>query len=204
VSFSLCGVRFRISLPFTALLTLFFLIDQTGLATLSVLTVLLHEGAHLLAMAACGVRPQSIRLVVGAVEIVAPITGLSRRKEVFVSAAGPAANLLAGGVLYLLWCREGGSMVQNAVILQFCFGFFNLLPAAGLDGGSILAALCGGRFDRLPGVVSVLTLMLLASGGVILFCRYGGAGVLFAAVYLLITGLLCARRPPERRKFSAF
>lgn len=195
MSFSLFGTPVRISLPFTALLTLFFLIDRTGLATLSVATVLLHEAAHLAAMRICGVRPRLIRLVVGAVEIVAPTGRLSRLREICISAAGPAANLLAGTLLCLFWSRPGAEALQNAAVLQFCFGLFNLLPAAGLDGGSILAALCAEKFARLPEIVSAAALTLLTAGGVILLFLCGGAGVLFSAVYLLITGLLCARRP---------
>ncbi len=195
MKFKFCGVPVLVSLPFTALLTLFFLMDRTGLAGLSVVTVLLHEAAHLIAMAACGVRPRAVRLVVGAVEIVAPAGRLPRRREVCVSAAGPMANLLVGGLLCLLSRQGGDGLLQNAAVLQFCFGFFNLLPAEGLDGGSILSALCEGRFSRLPGIVSAVTLALLTAGGVFLFAYYGGVGLLFAAVYLLAAGLLCARSP---------
>lgn len=203
MKFKICGVPVLVSLPFTALLTLFFLMDRTGLASLSVVTVLLHEAAHLIAMAACGVRPRAVRLVVGAVEIVAPTGCLSRRREICVSAAGPMANLLVGGLLCLLSRQGGEGVLQNAAVLQFSFGFFNLLPAEGLDGGSILSTLCEGRLFRLPGIVSAVTLALLTAGGVLLLICCGGGGVLFAAVYLLAAGLLCARSPKRRAAKAA-
>ena len=53
----LCGVRFRLSLLFPALVTALLMCQPKGLALSCLLASLIHEGGHLLAMMAVGVPP---------------------------------------------------------------------------------------------------------------------------------------------------
>ncbi len=75
-----------------------------------------------------------------------------RKKRVFISFAGPAMNvvlavivavlhsaLVAGGIVKL--DAEISRALEYAVILNFVLFFFNLLPAAPLDGGSVVRGL---------------------------------------------------------------
>ena len=75
-----------------------------------------------------------------------------RRGDIYVSAAGPAMNLLIGAVctlllvLWLKFCPAGTNLYQNIAIflfygvgLNFVLAPLNLLPIPPLDGSHILA-----------------------------------------------------------------
>jgi len=75
-----------------------------------------------------------------------------RRGDIYVSAAGPAMNLLIGAVctlllvLWLKFCPAGSNLYQNIAIflfygvgLNFVLAPLNLLPIPPLDGSHILA-----------------------------------------------------------------
>jgi Zn-dependent protease len=103
--------------------------------------LLLHEFGHALVAQRLGLRVVDVTIwpLVG----MARIEGLSERPglEAPVAAAGPAANLLLAGILYLLpagWWSAG-------IGLNLVFGLGNLLPLYPLDGGRILRAWLGRR-----------------------------------------------------------
>jgi Zn-dependent protease len=75
-----------------------------------------------------------------------------RKKRVFISFAGPAMNVILGFVLAILHTALLTTGVMSmeqpisgalfyAVMLNFVLFFFNLLPAAPLDGGSVARGL---------------------------------------------------------------
>lgn len=193
MSFILFGIRFVISLPFTVVLTALFLFDRTGLAVLAVSSVLLHELGHLLAMSLLRVKPKEIRLLVGTVEIVKPRRLRDRRTDLLISAAGPLIGLAAAAVLYAVYLRHPVVWNGNFAAIQLIFSVFNLLPAAGLDGGEMVSVLCcGTRLEKLPTVLSGITMIALGIAAVLLFLRFGGAGLCFAVVYLAVADILCA------------
>lgn len=113
--------------------------------------VVLHELGHIFAARYYGIGTKDI--------ILSPIGGVARlvrlpkkpSQEMVVAAAGPAVNLVLGGLSWLAltslpWAQFGAYgplgadlmnwfMMTNAVLLGF-----NLLPALPMDGGRILRA----------------------------------------------------------------
>ena len=78
----------------------------------------------------------------------------TRGESIFISAAGPAANLILGGATWLLtltpgmenmWVRQ---FVGNMLWLNFALALLNLLPILPLDGGRILESISGPRNFR--------------------------------------------------------
>lgn len=75
-----------------------------------------------------------------------------RKRRVYISFAGPAMNVILGTFVAILHVAllAGGQLsteqplsmaLEYAVILNFTLFFFNLLPAAPLDGGSVMRGL---------------------------------------------------------------
>ena len=112
---------------------MFWLDEGTGLLPWGLLACALHELGHLSAAAALGGRMEGLSLTAVGAELRigynAPLTYL---QDSLVALAGPAANLLAGGMLLI-----SGS--QLAAALTLAVGGFNLLPILPLDGGRVVS-----------------------------------------------------------------
>lgn len=195
MSFRLAGIKFSVSVPFTAIVTILLFLDKTGLASLSLAALFLHEAGHLTAMAAFGVKPSEIRLLVGAIEILRPRRILSKHREIIISLSGSAVGILAGALMYFYYMKGGGAVWANSAAIQFSFAFFNLVPIRGLDGGTVTEILFEGTaLSGAPGLISAVTVALLLIFGVLLLRICGGAGMLIAAVYLLIMQIISLKR----------
>jgi Zn-dependent protease len=144
-------------------------------------SVLLHEAGHVAAMSRLGVLPDEVILTpLGG--IAEPDYQLEPQREVFVSLAGPIANLAAwvscaallaamgetgtAGLLNPFYPREmtsGTLLVQGlkmGVWINWVLVLVNLLPACPLDGGRALQAILGSAIGprRAATVVSRATL----------------------------------------------
>ncbi len=180
--FSIGGCTVQISVPFLAILCLLLYCDRTGQMPITLLLVALHEMGHVFALLACGQHPKALRLRVGAVELVRPKTMLSLAKECAISLAGPLTNFVVGGLL--LFCSP------NAAGISFCLGVSNLLPVPGLDGGTLLELLAGGRRWLLILAYGLTGSGILAAAIFLYFYGSGGWEPLLGIVYFLILFLL--------------
>ena len=97
--------------------------------------LVLHEAAHLCAMAALGVGAEGIRLTPAGIEIRRAGRLTSYAADACVSLPGPAVSLAAGAAaLAFGW---GPPFFAAA---SLALGAVNLLPVRGLDGGEALSA----------------------------------------------------------------
>lgn len=179
------GVRCRLSILFPALLTALLFYQPQGMTAICVVASAMHECGHLLMMLLLGCPPScctlgafGMRIEMGAVRTV----GYGR--NVLISLAGPAVNLLCAAAFWLL-----GNTVAAAVHMVQCV--FNLLPAAALDGGQILrciCCMCGGEriVDRLLLWLSVGVLTPLATAAAYLVLSGGNASLLIVVGYLAL------------------
>ena len=173
-------------------LSIFLLMDQTGIGVLCVSAALLHELGHLIAMALFRVKLVRVRLQT--LEI-----GIERQEarslmsELCIDLAGPAINLLLAAV-----CWRWGSMGFSAV--NCALGLFELCPLPMLDGGQALSALCQRLFTleragKICLAVSICTLLLILAGGVLLAVWDRNFSLL-----VLLAALALALCPAKKRK----
>ncbi len=180
----IAGVRCRVSLLFPALLTCLLFAQGESLAVSCVLASALHEGGHLLAMMALDCPPRmctlgafGMRIEMGSERLV------GYRRNILISLAGPAVNLLAVALLWL-----GG--VKQAAVVHFSLAVLNLLPASALDGGQVaycLFCLAGkqAQADNWLRILSAVILLPLAAVAFwLVLSGKGNATLLIVSVYL--------------------
>lgn len=124
------GVKIYISYLFVAIITLMLFFDRTGLIIPLGIAVFFHETAHFVAMKKLKCAPSEILLIPGSVRIQSK-SNYNLKNDNIVLLCGPLSNILLFAFLYIF------GFYRNAAV-QLVVGVYNLLPAKGLDGGSIL------------------------------------------------------------------
>jgi Zn-dependent protease len=150
-------------------------------------SILWHELGHAFAFRHYGQRPEIVLYGMGGyARGSAPLT---RKQDIVVSLAGPAAGFSLGlAVLLLAKYIPGftGSMVMKFFVIQmlwvnFIWSAVNLLPILPLDGGRVCAAVVAGGRNRSAGLVPKIGLVTAAiAAAVFLSMQLFFAGALFA------------------------
>ena len=149
------------------------------------LAAVCHELGHLAALRLAGGRVEEFRLTAFGARISCDTRYLYYGRELLCVLAGPGVNLLMGVCL----ARVGAYTAAGAHVLQGCF---NLLPAAGLDGGRALHLLVSwlaepmtaDRICRAAGFITAGSFLLAAA--VLAVKLRGGNFLLLAAVGLVL------------------
>ena len=183
----------RITPGFLLTMAVMFWLDEgVGLLGWGVLACVVHELGHLLVGAALGGRPRWLSLSAVGLELNMEYpAGLSYGRELAVALAGPAVNLVTGGI-----CAQFGNYLLAGV--SFGLGLFNLMPVLPLDGGRalwcVLSALFGAQTGAraADGAAGVLV-GLLAGIGAAAAVSYANFTLLLAAVWLFGLTLLRKR-----------
>ena len=186
----------RVSWSFWLLLAVALLVSPQDVVLAVLLAAGMHECGHALALGACHVPLDGLRLnSAGAVLYARGARRLSYGRELFVTLAGPAVNLTAAPLLAAFSVRTGwqwGFLFAGAHVV---LGVYNLLPIPPLDGARALYLLLSWRWGPETGETVSTAAGLLASCALVCFgaCltfAHGGALFLLAAVGLLAG---CAR-----------
>lgn len=189
------NTRITVTFWFAAVLAVMMLTDKSGLIIPTTFAVLMHETAHIVAMNFLGVAPKEIVLIPGSIQIFE--TGVSEIKtENAILLSGPLCNIVFFLIFYGLgfWLQKVRLMVYGAV--QLVIGVFNLLPAKGLDGGSLIYNIvlkrknvCGARTAvKLTSIFVVFCFVLV--GTVMLLNGEVNISFYIIALYILIFSIL--------------
>jgi len=172
----------------------FTVLAEVGVILVLFLFVILHEFGHALMARRFGIATTDITVL--------PIGGLARlekmpedpREEFLVAIAGPAVNVLIGGLLFAGLLITGFfaqplniTAVVDNIWLQLLTAnivlvLFNLIPAFPMDGGRVLRAILASRMD------SVKATQIAANVGRGFAVVMGIAGIFFNP-FLILTAL---------------
>ena len=177
----------RLDFSFFAVVALYLLLDESGFGMAALAACFMHETAHFIAMALCGVQANSLTLYGAGMRISSAALEHARplRKAIILS-AGVFANFIAAA---LFW----GSGCLGAAAVNLFTGLFNLLPIGELDGAQILKMLlirhC--RAERVDGYMKLAACISAAitAVGVVLVCGEAPLTFVITAVYIII---MCA------------
>jgi len=174
-------------------MTALVLLDTGGMLPALVLSALVHEAGHLLAVKVCRGRVLAMEASFAGLCIRYDGTFLSYGQEILIAVSGPLFSLLlAFGASFMGRLRGDQALLYLAGV-SFLLGAFNLLPVRQLDGGRalymLLANLGGPGFGaRSLCVIScVIIFLLLALGAGLLIFSGWNFTLLAVAVWLLIS-----------------
>lgn len=125
-----------------------------------------HECAHAFAARRFGFSLDKIVLMPYGAVISGDISGLSRRQELAVCAAGPLTNAVTALFFVALWWLypETYPYTDTAAYVSFSLFAVNLLPAYPLDGGRMLRVLLQPLGERRAKRISVAVSLCFACG----------------------------------------
>lgn len=184
--------RYRLRISVFAIPVLLILLSLEGGLPFFILmlSAILHEFGHLLALKVCGFRPRRIDILPMGALIVCP-EGLADREEIKVALAGPVFSLFGAVISAVIFAVTSNIYVFFAFFINSALLIFNLIPNKKLDGGKAL--LCFLRLkkekdtaERICSAVSALVTILFAVTALI--CWY--ISDFNTGVLLLLTSLM--------------
>lgn len=192
MNIKLFGIRFNISYPFVAIITLLIINDEKGIVICCLLASFCHEMGHIFAMRFFGTKVEKIGLSVFDISIID--VGSAYRgfiAEIIITLAGVFVNI----VLFLLCCIVYNSyniyILKYFAIANLTLGIFNALPVDSLDGGNAFEMILRRNFSDkivyfITLAVSILVVIPLGffSFLILLNSPYNFT-MLFATMYLI-------------------
>lgn len=185
VSFKLLGINVSVSYSFLSVLAILLLIDRTGMISVSLLAVILHESGHLVMLRLLKISVLGMDFSLSTVKV-STEGFIAPKRNLLVAAAGPFINLCCSVLLFV-----GSNALINFGAANLILFLFNIIPAKGLDGGDILyyilQILSPRRFHGIYNVISLFSIGLIILLGVALFCMTrSNITLLLVGIYLLI------------------
>lgn len=169
MNFTLHGCKISVSFYFFAVAAIISFFDRSGMMPAGILSALLHESGHLIAMMIVpNQRPEEVSITPFGMKIKSNAMSELMRGRIIVLAAGSAVNLAIAAL-----CLK--SMPQIAA-MNFVLGATNLLPVDTLDGGGIakilLHSILGDKSaEMVCTIISLIVLSLMAFAGVYILFR---------------------------------
>ena len=196
--FKFFGAEIRLSFLFCAAISVMICIDRTGLMIPVLIAAAIHETGHLFTLWLYDCPPVRIDLVPAAVRIVR--RGMATDENVIVTAlAGPLINISFAFCAGLNWYLYKKTFVLYFAAANAALGLFNLLPASGLDGGTVLYTLLSKHISHFAAktvvrAISIFLALAAAAAGVYLYSKERfNLSVFTAAIYLFFCAL-CENR----------
>lgn len=178
MSFRLFGVNVEIQLWFWVMTVMFgWGYRDTPILVASwvavvLFSVLVHEFGHAFAVMRHRIEPEISLHGMGGTTRWSEILPLSRPAKIIISAAGPAAGFLLGGLIYAVkhlapeLIHRLGPIVEVTIgqllWVNIGWGIMNLLPVLPFDGGHILEHALGPRRVRLTAGISLIVAVFVA------------------------------------------
>lgn len=127
----------KIKISFFGVLMLFALIfTHSYISLAALLAAAIHEIGHILAAKVCRIPLRELKLDIFGASLSTNTALYSYKKEFFLAAAGPLANIVSTIILSPI-LKNSSSFGQLFLSASLFLGILNLLPIADFDGGRI-------------------------------------------------------------------
>jgi len=140
------------------------------------ISVMVHELGHALAGKRFG-APTAITLHAFGGYATFPVGRFTRTQDFLVTAAGPAVQLVLGGIFLAIWksgtpfAPMGLVFIKALTVISIFWAILNLIPVIPLDGGRLMASILGPRQANLTLKISMV--IAIASAALFLYFNIG-------------------------------
>lgn len=170
ITFVFNNIKIKIQIFFVALITIFLMLDTTGIGTLSVMCSGLHELSHIVTSFILGSPPRELSFEFSGVRLVK--SPLSSGKELLVLIAGSGFNFILA--LLDFWLCGGG--ISLFFLVNMSIGLINIIPVKGFDGGEIVLILLSFIFpieksERVFYILENIFIISILAGAVFFYLR---------------------------------
>lgn len=179
-------IEISINAEIIIFIIILILAKKIWLYTLFILFVLLHELTHMIVGIALGFKLKKLSIMPIGFKIEFRKINSNKyieQKKIFVSAAGPAINLLIAGLAAIF------KLHINIIYINLIIALFNLIPIYPLDGGRILKSILNIKFEytkacKIVKMVSNLSIIALTALCSILVLRIKNISIILVLAYL--------------------
>lgn len=184
------GIIVKFDFIFFAIITLFTMLDKSGIGVLGLLACVIHEIGHIIALVVVGNKPKELAFEGGGMKLVKGDNFLSYDKEIIILLSGSITNFILFIVFYFSTNQINDMSIFAMVHLVL--GVFNLLPINTLDGAKILNIILSKNFNpifaqRIINFVSIVFIFLLIFISVkMCFNSSLNIMLIFTSVYLIL------------------
>lgn len=190
------GAQFAISLHdkikinplFLFLLLASFIFDFSMQLIIAFCVALLHELAHIIVAAFCGVPINKIE--VDAFGISMQLDKMLPKQEIAITLAGPTANLIFAGVFLFI------APLKFLVNFNIAMAALNLIPVYPLDGGRAVRAFFALKYSKIQAIwlskrINIIFSLILIPLILIFFLKYKLNLLFLLILSFLIFQLFC-------------
>lgn len=169
-----------------------WLFDRTGMVSVLIPAVMVHELGHAAAIAAMGGHIETIAMEASGFRM--DYRGvMGRGGELFAAAAGPASGLILSLAAAAAGRGLGSEFLKCLAGVSFALSLFNLLPVFPLDGGRMLSVCLEGLLPDISDTVMLLS-GIIAGGGIVLFglytaYKFGTFSPISAGIWILLSNI---------------
>ena len=187
-------ITVEITFMFIAFISFIISLDAPSNVFITVVSSMLHEMGHLIAMISLGNKPQKVRFEFTGINIIRnQEMTICTKNEIMVSIGGPLMNALMTLFSCFLLSFYNNQKVLTFACVNLILMIFNLLPVKKLDGGRILYFLLSTKFDFMVcslilKVTSLFFISVMFIWGIYIFIASSyNFSLIIIAVFLLIS-----------------
>jgi len=190
--FSFFGIDIYLSPLFFAVTVFMILIDKSSTAPAVILAMLFHETGHISAMKVYSVKVRALGFYPSSI-IIKGNSGTTFWEEISIASAGIVFNLAFAITLVIAEMVFGVNLLYY-IAANILIAAVNILPAEGLDGGTILKILLRQRVSGWERFYKTLSCFLgcavIAVSAVFLLKGINNMSALLFGIYIFIAALI--------------
>lgn len=194
MSIKLLGIEFCVTVPFSVLLTFLLINDRSGMMTVSLCAMTVHEAGHIIAMKVFHCAPKSVRLGLGGI-LIRACDFCTFTENIIIALSGPFANLLILLILLPVYAVTKSFTVLEFAAVQGIIGFINLLPVKGLDGGTVMLSFLQKVTEKYSLFLAIIfsvffTILIFLLGIAVIVKNTDNPSLLLLGIYLIILNII--------------